>query len=47
MSFIIEAKLPLVEAKLLLVEGNVLYCDLDGVLADFEEGVQNKFGKII
>ena len=47
MSFIIEAKLPLVEAKLLLVEGNVLYCDLDGVLADFEEGVQNKFGKNI
>ncbi len=29
----------------LLIEENVLYCDLDGVLVDFEQGVQNKFGK--
>lgn len=29
----------------LIIEENVLYCDLDGVLADFEQGVQNRFGK--
>jgi hypothetical protein len=29
----------------LIIESNVLYCDLDGVLVDFEQGVQNKFGK--
>ena len=29
----------------LIIESNILYCDLDGVLVDFEQGVQNKFGK--
>jgi hypothetical protein len=29
----------------LIIESNILYCDLDGVLVDFEQGVKNKFGK--
>ena len=29
----------------LIIEANVLYCDLDGVLVDFEQGVQDRFGK--
>ncbi len=28
-----------------IIEENVLYCDLDGVLVDFEQGVQDRFGK--
>jgi hypothetical protein len=28
-----------------IIESNILYCDLDGVLVDFEQGVQNKLGK--
>jgi hypothetical protein len=30
----------------LIIEANVLYCDLDGVLVDFEKGVINRLGKI-
>jgi hypothetical protein len=30
----------------LIIEANVLYCDLDGVLVDFEQGVINRLGKI-
>ena len=29
----------------LIIEANVLYCDLDGVLVDFEQGVINRLGK--
>ena len=29
----------------LVIETNVLYCDLDGVLADFEEGVKERMNK--
>lgn len=29
----------------LVIEANVLYCDLDGVLADFEEGVKERLNK--
>lgn len=28
-----------------IIEENILYCDLDGVLVDFEQGVQDRFGK--
>jgi hypothetical protein len=28
-----------------IIESNILYCDLDGVLVDFDQGIQNRFGK--
>lgn len=30
-----------------LQTSNILFCDLDGVLADFEQGVKNKFNKSV